>query len=275
MRRKQSILAALLAAFLAAVPLTALARKAPGAAASSESNPYLWLAQIHGRNALAWVERQNARSDRVLKTDPIYARDRSRILSVLNARTRIPQGTLDHGWVLNFWQGTDHVRGIWRRTTIADYARKAPHWQTLLDVDQLDRRLHKDWVWKGADCTPAFDRCLVRLSPGGGDAVEIREYDPKTRSFVAGGFELPVSKGEAVYLDPDTVLVATDFGPGTMTPSSYPRSVKLWHRGEPLAEAKTLFEGRPHDMAVTPHVFRGPYGRVALIVRRPSFFEAD
>ena len=272
MRSKQSTLAAAIFAGLLAALMSCAAR---AAGAAGDSNPYLWLAQIHGRKALSWVAAQNGRSDLALEADPMYARDRSQILDVLNANTRIAEPTLDHGWVLNFWQSADHVRGIWRRTTIADYARKAPRWQTLLDVDQLDRQMHEDWVWQGADCTSAFDRCLVKLSPGGGDAAETREYDPKTRSFVAGGFELPVAKGNAVYLDPDTVLVATDFGPGTMTPSSYPRIVKLWRRGEPLAAAKTIFEGRPDDMAVGPDVFRGPYGTVALIERRPSFFEAD
>lgn len=274
-----AILAVLSAAALATVwivtPLRALAGPTRGEAGADHSNPYLWLAHIQRPRALAWVQAQNGRSDLALKSDPTYGRDRAEILDVLDASTRIPDGMLDHRWVLNFWQSAAHVRGIWRRTRIADYARKSPRWHTLLDVDALDRRLHKNWVWKGADCTSAFDRCLVRLSPGGGDAVETREYDPKTRSFVSGGLELPVAKGEAVYLNPDAVLAATDFGPGTMTPSSYPRIVKLWHRGEPLADAKTVFAGSQDDMGVFPLVFRGPYGRVALIARQVSFFEAE
>src|SRR5579863_1472154 len=277
MRSRQSTGgAAILAAILIAIsPPMLVGPRARAAAAAGDTNPYLWLARTHGRKALAWAEAQSGRSDLALESDPAYARDRSQILAVLNANTRIPEGTLDHGWVINFWQSADHIRGIWRRTTIADYARQKPHWQTLLDLDRLDQQLHKDWVWEGADCTPAFDRCLVSLSPGGGDAVATREYDPRTRSFVAGGFELPVAKGGAVYLDRDAVLVATDFGPGSMTPSSYPRIVKLWRRGEPLADAKTVFEARPDDMAVAPQVFRGPYGSVALITRSPSFFASD
>lgn len=277
MRSRQSTGgAAILAAILVAIaPAMLVGPRAHAAAAAGDTNPYLWLAQTHGRKALAWAAAQSGRSDLALESDPAYARDRSQILAVLNANTRIPEGTLNHGWVINFWQSADHLRGIWRRTTIADYARKTPRWQTLLDIDRLDKQLHKDWVWEGADCTPAFDRCLVSLSPGGGDAVATREYDPQTRSFVAGGFELPVAKGGAVYLNRDAVLVATDFGPGSMTPSSYPRIVKLWHRGEPLADAKAVFEARPDDMAVTPQVFRGPYGSVALITRSPSFFASD
>ena len=274
-RRSNRILPAVLAA-IPLIALAALVSSLGGAtAAADDANPYLWLGQIHGQKALAWVEAQNGRSDLALETEPTYAQDRSRILDVLNANTRIPEGTLDHGWVLNFWQSADHVRGIWRRATIADYARKAPHWQTLLDVDRLDKQLHKDWVWQGADCTKAFDRCLVKLSPGGGDAAEVREYDPQTRQFVPDGFTLPVAKSEAMYMGPDAVLVATDFGPGSMTPSSYPRIVKLWHRGEPLAGARKVFEGRPDDMVVTPAVFHGPDGTVALVIRQPSFFTAD
>ncbi|MGH8328634.1 MAG: S9 family peptidase, partial [Steroidobacteraceae bacterium] len=273
---KQSIRAGILTGVLAAIPLAVLVGPhARGANAADDSNPYLWLAQIQGQKALRWAAAQTGRSDLALEADPTYARDRSQILDVLNANTRIPQGTLDHGSVVNFWQGTDHVRGVWRRTTIADYTHESPRWQTLLDVDQLDAGLHKDWVWEGADCVGDLERCLVRLSPGGGDAAETREYDPKAHGFVTGGFELPVAKGEAVYLSRDAVLVATDFGPGTMTPSSYPRIVKLWRRGEPLAAAKTVFEARPDDMGVTPYVLRGPYGSVALIERRRSFFEAD
>ncbi len=244
-------------------------------AAPVDKNPYLWLSDIHGAKALDWVKQQNIKSDAALKSDPIYVKDRAEILSVLNANDRIPLGTLDHQWVFNFWQDAGHVRGVWRRTTIADYATKDPRWQVLLDVDKLDKDTHKDWVWKGADCTPSFDRCLVKLSPGGGDAVAIREFDPKSGKFLDSGFSLPIAKSTARYIDNNTVLFATDFGPGTMTPSSYPRIVKLWHRGTPLSAAKTVFTGEPNDMSAGPQVFHGPYGTIALIVRRPSFFKAD
>jgi len=244
-------------------------------AAPADTDPYLELSDIQGAKALAWVAQQNAKSNAVIKSDPEYQKDRAAILSVLNADDRIPEGTLDHQWVFNFWQDAAHVRGLWRRTTIADYASKAPHWQTLLDVDKLDKDTHQVWVWQGADCTPNFNRCLVRLSPGGGDALAIREYDPKTGTFPADGFALPIAKSTARYVDDNTILFATDFGKGTMTPSSYPRVVKLWHRGTPLAAAKTVFEGGKNDMSASPDVYRGPYGAVALVVRRVSFFAAE
>jgi prolyl oligopeptidase len=244
-------------------------------ATKPDSDPYLWLADIHGRKALDWVALQNAKSNAVLKSDPDYTTDRTTLLAMLNAKDRIATPTVDHGWVFNFWQDETHVRGLWRRAKIADYDKDKPHWQTLLDIDKLDKETDKNWVWKGADCTPSFARCLVRLSPGGGDAVAIREFDPKTGAFLKDGFTLAVAKSQAVYLDDDTVLFATDFGPDTMTPSSYPRIVKLWHRGQKIEKAQTIFEARKTDMVAGPIVFRGPYGTIALVVRRPSFFAAD
>src|SRR5215469_2655977 len=140
MRSKQSTRgAAVFAAMLVTTAPAMLVGPETRAAAAGDANPYLWLGQIHGRKALAWAEAQSGRSDLALEGDPAYARDRSQILEVLNANTRIPEGTLDHDWVINFWQDADHLRGVWRRTTIADYARRTPHWQTLLDIDQLDK----------------------------------------------------------------------------------------------------------------------------------------
>jgi prolyl oligopeptidase len=245
------------------------------AALAADNDPNLWLSDIHGAKALDWVKAQNAKSDAALKADPIYADDRAKLLSVLNADDRIPEGSLDHQWVFNFWQDARQVRGVWRRTAIADYAQSKPHWQTLLDLDRLDQSAKTDWVWQGSDCPPRFAHCLLYLSPGGTDAVVVREYDPKTQLFLGHGFDLPVAKSRAVYFDDDHVLFATDFGPGSMTPSSYPRIVKLWTRGEPLSAAKTVYEARPDDMLASPEVHRGPYGTVAVITRQISFFKAE
>ncbi len=257
-----------------AVLLSAIATDS-AATSAGNPDPYLWLSSIHGATALAWVARQNVRTHAALQTDPLYGEDREKILSVLDAPDRIPGPALDHRWVLDFWQDSSHMRGVWRRTSIADYASPAPRWQVLLDLDRLDRDTHEDWVWMGGECTPGLRHCLVRLSPGGGDAVVVREYDPRTRRFLAGGFSLPAAKSYVSYLNDNEVLFATDFGPGTLTPSSYPRIVKLWRRGEPLRAAKTVFVGRASDMVVAPQVFRGPYGTVALIVRQPTFFHSD
>ncbi len=253
----------------AALALTGAAVAAPAA----DNDPYLWLSDIRGEKPLAWVHEQNARSEAVLKADPRYGEAYNAILASLDIQDRIPLGQIDHGLVYNFWQDKDHVRGVWRRTTVAGYATPSPNWETLLDLDKLDADEHAQFVWEGADCV--HDRCLIKLSPGGGDAAIVREFDLKTKAFVAGGFTLPLAKLTAAFADANGVLVATDFGPGTLTRSSYPRIVKLWLRGKPLASARTIFEAGADDISASPRVYNGPYGTIALVVRGLTFFTAE
>jgi prolyl oligopeptidase len=250
---------------------------AAGAAVAAEvdNDPYLWLSEIHGSRALAWAKTETDKSNVLLKADPTYRRTHDAILAQLDVKDRIPVAVLDHGDAYNFWQDAAHVRGLWRRTSIADYARKEPTWETLLDLDALDASEKANWVWQGADCAPGGDLCLLKLSPGGGDAATVREFSLKNKAFVEGGFRLAESKLTATYLDREHVLVATDFGPGSMTRSSYPRIVKLWTRGTPLAEAKTVFEAGVDDISALPRVFTGPYGTIALIERGLTFFTKE
>ncbi|HWA88517.1 MAG TPA: prolyl oligopeptidase family serine peptidase [Rhizomicrobium sp.] len=257
-----------------------LAVLASTAAIAADDDPNLWLSDIHGEKAQAWVKEHNAKSEALLKADPRYAQYHAAILKSLDTKDRIPLGNLDHGKLYNFWQDGEHVRGLWRRAAMAEYRKADPKWQVLLDVDKLDAAEHKDWVFQGAECGKTEARCLVRLSPGGGDAAEVREFDPKTQHLLADGFTLAASKGSAAYVDDDTVLFATDFGPGSMTVSSYPRIIKLWHRGQSLADAKTVFEGKSEDIAVRPFVIHGPGGltnaRATVLVEHGiSFFAQE
>ena len=238
-------------------------------------DPYLWLEDIHGAKPLAWVHEQNAKSRAVLQADPDYQKDYDAILKVLDATDRIPYGELERGYVLNFWQDAAHPKGIWRRTSVADYAEPSPQWELLLDLDKLAAEEHENWVWGAPDCSPAFKRCLLSLSRGGGDAVVVREFDLASKSFVKDGFALEEAKSSITYLDEDTVLLGTDFGKGSMTTSGYPRIVKLWKRGEPMERAQTLFEGKTEDVAAQPTVFHGPAGTVAVIQRAVTFFTTE
>jgi len=249
-------------------------------AAVQDDDPNYWLSDIHGEKAQAWVKQQNAKSEAELKSGPEYAEDRAAILKFLDTKDRIPLGNLDHGKLYNFWQDAGHVRGLWRRAALAEYRKADPKWEVLLDLDKLDADQHKDWVFQGAQCTPSDKRCLVRLSPGGGDASEAREFDPKTHQLLADGFELAAAKSSAAYVDEDTILFATDFGPGTMTKSSYPRIMKLWHRGQKIADAKQVFEVGPDDISVRVVVLHGPHGQTTkdatvLIERGVSFFQNE
>jgi prolyl oligopeptidase len=218
--------------------------------ADDAPDPHLWLEEVQGEAALAWVRERNARARRVLEAHPDFLTMRTHIRAVLDSHDRIPAVTRRGAWLYNFWQDVGNPRGLWRRTSLDEYRKDEPQWETLLDVDALGRDEGENWVWAGAVVLrPHDDRCLLKLSRGGADAVVVREFDLATRRFVAGGFMLPEAKSDIGWLDRDTVLVGTDFGPGSMTDSGYPRVVKRWRRGEPLAQARTVFEGEAQDVS--------------------------
>jgi prolyl oligopeptidase len=260
---------------LLAATVLSLAALTGMVAMAEDQDPYVWLEDIHGAKPLAWVAAQNEVALKALKSDPRYQADHDAILATLDATDRIPMGTLDHGYVFNFWQDAANPKGVWRRTSVADYANPAPHWETLLDVDKLSADEKENWVWKGAQCQDSLKHCLVTLSRGGGDAHVVREFDLGTKTFVAGGFTLPEAKSSIDWMGEDAVLFATDFGPGSMTASSYPRIVKLWHRGEAIDKAKTVYEGKVEDVAVQTQVLSGAGHHVALLVRAVDFFDSE
>lgn len=202
----------------------------------------LWLEDIHADQPLAWVDEQNRRTLQGFDVKALE-RTRRRILDVLDATDRIPMVTKAGPFLYNFWQDADHPRGLWRRTTLDSYRTPAPDWDVLLDVDALGREEGTEWVFAGvAMCFPDYRRALLRLSPDGGDAVTIREFDLETRDFVTGGFEVPTAKTHVSWIDTDTVLVATDFGSDTLTTSGYPRQVRRWRRGQPIEAAEIVHE---------------------------------
>jgi prolyl oligopeptidase len=230
-----------------------------GPAATPSDDPYLWLEDIHGARALDWVKAQNAVTEKRFMSSPEFTQTRAQILQVLDSDARIPFVRRMGGYLYNFWQDKAHPRGLWRRTTLAEYRKAQPKWEVLLDVDALNKAEGKRWVFKGAQgLKPAYDRFLVSLSPDGGDAVAVREFDVRTRSFVKDGFDLPIAKSQVGWIDLNHIYVGTDFGPGSMTESSYPRIAKEWTRGTPLASATTVYEGKPSDMAVSAYHDRTP-----------------
>lgn len=247
------------------------------APAADAADPYIWLEDVHGAKPLAWVEAENARSLAVLKGDPRYAGFHAEALKILNAADRIPMPAQIGEAVYNFWQDPTNVRGLWRRTSAASYAGAAPEWETVLDLDKLAAAEKKNWVWKGANCPPPdYRRCLLYLSDGGEDADTVREFDLQARSFVDGGFSLPRSKGTVDWLDDDTLILARDWGPGTMTASSYPFIVKTLKRGQPLDQATEVFRGKPDDVSASPAVLHDGQGhKLVLIVRAVDFFHQE
>ncbi len=201
------------------------------------TDPWLWLEDVDSDEALDWVRARNVETESELAGLPGYAALRARLKTILDSRDRIPYVGHHDGRYYNFWRDADHERGIWRRTTLDEYRKPAPDWETVLDLDALAREESENWVWAGVSfLEPHGTRCLVSLSRGGGDAHVVREFDVATRAFVAGGFELPEAKTTAGWMAHDTLFVATDFGPGSMTASGYPRiarpgaAARRWHR---------------------------------------------
>ncbi len=259
------------------VALLAWIASGAASAARAPADPFLWLEQVDGARAMQWVRAENARTLGVLEQDPRFARLHADALALVQSKDRLPDAQLIGGDVYTFWQDAEHVRGIWRRTSRAGFAAAQPVWETVLDLDAIAAAEHAHWVWHGADCErPRETRCLVSLSDGGEDASTVREFDLATRAFVPDGFVLPTSKQEAVWEGPDTVLVARDWGPGTLTPSGYPFIAKRLRRGEPLSAATEVYRGSRSDVGVVlRRLDDGDGHALTLVERNVTFFESE
>ncbi|MBD3833009.1 prolyl oligopeptidase family serine peptidase [Brevundimonas bullata] len=282
--------AALPVLILAAGPALAQAPADPTAAAAATTPPphfprdlspegvkaaddHLALEEVDGAEARAFVAASNERALSALTGDRRYEPFRQQAEAILTATDRIPGVNFVGEGLGNFWQDAANPKGVWRRTTLDSYRTAAPQWETLLDIDALAKAEGRDWVFKGANClAPDESRCLINLSDGGKDAVVVREFDLTTKTFVDGGFVIPEGKHRLTWLDRDTLLIATDFGPNTMTESGYPFIVKSLKRGQPLAQATEVYRGQQSDggYGVSPMVFRDKAGAVeAVLFSRP------
>lgn len=216
------------------------------------TDPYLWLEDVTADRSLDWVRERNARTVGEYTENSEFSALEARILELLDTDARIPYVALRGDYLYNFWRDGEHKRGIWRRTSLAEYRSEDPQWDVLLDVDELAEREGENWVWAGASVLrPAQTRALLSFSRGGADASVVREFDLDTRQFVTDNpFDVPEAKTSISWIDEDSVYVGTDFGDGSMTDSGYPRIAKRWHRGTPLSEAVTVFEGESTDVSV-------------------------
>jgi prolyl oligopeptidase len=251
---------------------------APGAVGKTvvAEDPNLWLEDVTGERALAWVREQNAQSTKELEASPDFEPIRQRLLSILDSKERIPYVAKHGAYYYNFWRDEKNVRGVWRRTSLAEFKKAEPAWETVLDLDKLASLEKENWVWKGYDVLyPTYDRCLVSLSHGGADASVVREFDLNDKEFVTNGFYLPEAKSHVAWRDRDALYVGTDFGPGSMTDSGYPRIVKEWRRGTPLSAAKFVFEGKAEDVSVDASVDHDHGHTYDFIHRGVTFFTSE
>ncbi len=241
-----------------------------------QQDDHLWLEDIDGAAQLDWARQENAKTVQACAQSPAFKALEQGILEVLDSDDRIPMVRKIGAGYYNFWRDKAHPKGLWRRTTLDEYRKLQPAWETVIDLDALAAADKENWVWHGADCLePDYKRCLISLSRGGADADVVREFDLESRQFVEGGFTLPEAKNHVAWKDIDHLYVATDFGPGSMTSSSYPRIVKEWQRGTPLASAITVYEGAPEDMSVSAYRDNTPGFERDFVSRQIDFYESE
>lgn len=242
-------------------------------AAPGSDDPYLWLEEVEGAEALAWAAEQNALSVPRLQGDARFESVRAQIESLLTSDDRIPTPELIDGQVYNFWQDDSHIRGLLRRTSLASYVSDDPQWETVIDIDSLATVENANWVYKGRSCLPSNPtRCLLRLSDGGKDAVVLREFDLDGKNFVDGGFTVAEAKTNVDWLDADTLLIGTDFGDDSLTSSGYARTLRVWRRGTDINDAEQIIEVDSQDMSVGVNTVEGDGALYSFVTRRPDFF---
>ncbi len=245
-------------------------------ARAAEEDPFAWLEDVSGERALAWVHEHNARSTQMLEARPEFKPIYDRTLEILDSKDKIPKPQLLGTTVYNFWKDEGHARGIWRRTSLESFRQAQPSWETVLDMDALAKAENAPWVFQEATCLPpAYRRCLVSLSRGGADAAVVREFDTRAKAFQAGGFVLPEAKSSVQWRTEDEIWVGTDFGEGSLTTSGYARLVKLWKRGTPLKQARTVYSCVAEDVGCFGFSQHTPEGRYDLVLRVPAFYRSE
>ena len=247
------------------------------------ADDYQWLEDVEGEKPLAWVEKQNDESLKILQSHSRYKDLFQESLDVLNSDDRIAYVSRRGDYWYNFWQDEEHIKGIYRRTTLAEYRKPSPQWETVLDIDALAEKDGVSWVYKGMNCLwPDYERCLVNLSIGGADAVVVKEFDLVSKAFIENGFSLTEAKSNVDWIDQDHLFVGTNFEneETPLTESGYPRIAKLWQRGTPLSEAKTVFAGDVTSVSVGGFTMEDSNSRVTgklhkFIYDSPSFFRTN
>ena len=237
---------------------------------------YLWLEEIDSEKSMQWVNEHNSITDTQLKSNPLYSELYNQALIVLNNKSRLPSVSQNGKWLYNFWQDAKNPRGIYRRTTLREFKKPIPKWETVLDMDKYSLEHKKNYDYHGMICLPPKGvDCLVNLSLEGGDAVEIREFNLKNKQFIQDGFSVPLAKTQISWIDKDTVYIGTDFGKDSMTDSGYPRIIKKWKRGTPLSEAITLFTAEKKSMAARALQIKEKKVSFEIITESTSFWSSD
>lgn len=239
-------------------------------------DPFFWLEDVEGEPAMAWVKQENERTLKSLENDPKYLGLQHDIEKIVLATDRVSLASFRDGYFWDFWQDENHSHGLIRRTTYDEYKKENPTWETVLDLDALSKSENENWVYKGGSrLGSGSSRYLLYLSRGGKDASVVREYDYQTRQFVVDGFTVPEAKSSITAVTEDLILIGSDFGPGSLTDSGYPRVIKQWQRGTALADAKTIFEVQSTDLSAGSAVLVDGAKTYVLLTRAVDFFNQE
>ncbi len=237
---------------------------------------YLWLEEVDGVKARLFASEETEKTLKHFRNNPLFNQIKKELKIIQESQDRLPAVELRSEYLYNFWQDEGHVKGIWRRILLEEFQAKASKWEILLDLDKLSEEEEETWVWQGADfLKPCFEDCLLYLSRGGSDASVVREFNIKTKKFNLQGFNIPQAKTMVSWEDINTIFVGSDFGPGSLTKAGYARTIRVWKRGEPLSEAKTIFSGDFEDNVVYTFASEDNHQRRRFFTRAQSFYEGQ
>jgi prolyl oligopeptidase len=242
------LVATLLSAVVAVTPSLAGAQPKPPTA----SDKYLWLEDQHAPAAISWAKTRTDAAMAQLTASPAFPAVLGELRMWLAKSAPFPTIFLLGDHFVRLTRDAEHPAGLLQ--TAPKIAGRAPAvWRTVLDIGALNRKEGSSLSLNGlgmfdfpSRCLPpAFNRCILALSPGGSSSLELREFDLNKGEFVRGGFRAPANRSEIAWLGPDALLIAHSLFGSPALPSNFPAVVRIWKRGEPLADARPIFQAKP------------------------------
>ncbi|MBF7015287.1 prolyl oligopeptidase family serine peptidase (plasmid) [Novosphingobium resinovorum] len=250
-----------------ATMLAATAIASPIAAQDS----YQWLEVPTDAKALDWAKQQTQAAEAKIATMPDHAAVLHELKTALSAANPPPEFLLAGPYALRFQRSAERPHGV------LSVSRRKPDgtpgaWRDVIDVDALGKAEGKAYELRfdgtRLSCRPeGNNRCILQLSPGGGDEDELREFDLDTGAFVADGFRTPASRTMAAWLNDDTLLLEHTISGARTLSTGWARDVLVWKRGTPLSSAKVVYSAQPGDSLMMLNATGTGANRVGIIQR--------